>query len=68
MLGARVRGDTRALDSELAHQETEIGAGRLDPAASVVEAYPGAQRAARGSADASVRRSTVSDEPRQKAE
>lgn len=45
-LAARVRGDNRALDAELALQEAEIVAGRLDPRASVVAPYPGARPAA----------------------
>ena len=44
-LAARVRGDNRALEAELAHQEAEIGAGRLDPRASVIAPYPGASAA-----------------------
>jgi hypothetical protein len=40
-----VRGDNRALEAELAHQEAEIGAGRLDPKAPVIAPHPGANAA-----------------------
>ncbi|RZT84200.1 hypothetical protein EV383_1037 [Pseudonocardia sediminis] len=41
MLSARVRGDNRALDREIAHQESAIKAGTLDPAAPVTTQYSG---------------------------
>ncbi|MEV0702205.1 hypothetical protein AB0I53_30415 [Saccharopolyspora sp. NPDC050389] len=40
-LAARLRGDTRALEREMAHQEEAISAGRLDPTASLVTPYHG---------------------------
>jgi hypothetical protein len=39
-LSARARGDNRALDRELAHQESAIRDGRLDPRRSPVTASP----------------------------
>lgn len=41
MLSARSHGDNRALDREIAHQESAIRAGTLDPAGPVTTQYTG---------------------------
>ncbi|MBW0106083.1 hypothetical protein [Pseudonocardia sp. KRD291] len=47
MLSARARGDNRALDREIAHQESAIRAGTLDPAGPVTTQYAGGPPATR---------------------
>lgn len=41
MLSARARGDNRALDREIAYQESAIKAGTLDPAGPVTTTFTG---------------------------
>lgn len=41
MLTARARSDNRALDREIAYQESAIADGRLDPSSSPLSAFPG---------------------------
>ncbi len=41
MLSARARADNRALEREIAYQESSIKAGTLDPTSSVVTTFPG---------------------------
>jgi putative FmdB family regulatory protein len=41
MLTARARGDNRALEREIAYQESAINAGTLDPTASVLTTFAG---------------------------
>lgn len=46
ILSARGRSDNRALDREIAYQESMIKAGRLDPTSSPMTTYPGGPVAA----------------------
>jgi len=41
MLSARARGDNRALDREMAHQERAISAGTLDPSGPLTTTFTG---------------------------
>ncbi len=47
MLSARARGDNRALDREIAHQESAIEAGTLDPAGPLTTTFTGGPSTAR---------------------
>lgn len=47
MLSARARGDNRALDREIAHQESAIKAGTLDPSGPVTTMFTGGPPATR---------------------
>jgi hypothetical protein len=41
MFQARATGDNRAIEQEIAHQETAIQAGTLDPQRTPITDYPG---------------------------
>ncbi|MDQ4119605.1 MAG: hypothetical protein M3235_21990, partial [Actinomycetota bacterium] len=41
MLAAKARGDRRAEEREIAHQESAIAAGTLDPSGSLTTAFAG---------------------------